>query len=109
MVREQGGKDYKAYQKVTTDRYGKSSILLLKNKTYDVVIAKTTYTSLIKQINTGRRSTLSLSYVIQAIEEPVETGLDKENGIQVLGVVYKKLDKVPNPIPNFQVVELEDM
>lgn len=105
IIRKVGAKDHNDYQKVKTDRRGQINVRLLKNKNYDLAITKKGYEPLIQKLSTTDKSSSVSAFVLKAKASNSRAIKERETNIQVLGIVYKKLSKTPNPIPNFEPIE----
>lgn len=105
IIRKMGAKDHNGYQKVKTDRSGQVKVRLLKNKDYDIVINRKGYEPLIQKLSTTAKSNTVSTFILKVKRSNSRAVKEQETNIQVLGIVYKKLSKTPNPIPGFQAIE----
>ena len=83
-------------QKVNTNSAGKYEVKVSKGVSFDITVSEAGY---IPKTETGKAD--KNTKVVNVRLSPKPTQIEKKSDIQLLAVVYRKLGKVPNPIPNF--------
>lgn len=91
-------------QLVKTDSTGKVNVQLHPNQKYQVLVTKPGYKKHTQDFMTSSNAENSLTVKLKRAEARTEQ--DQITDIQLLAVVYQKLDEAPRPIENFVSAEI---